>query len=166
MWEPRRLTTLWASTAFYSDNFTYFYTATDIKSVTAQQVRCRLPKAQAPVRSQIMWDLWHWSRFCLSISVSLVNSILIDWSFYYRCYTVSMLRAPLNNPVTNDEKSKYESIQRTFNRRNYLTSGGRIQRTALTICYIRFRANYQLPPFLLHSLPILHVTEGYVMVEV
>jgi hypothetical protein len=25
MWEPRRLTTLWASTAYYMDSFTFFF---------------------------------------------------------------------------------------------------------------------------------------------
>jgi hypothetical protein len=27
MWEPRRLTTLWASTACYTDSFTFFFAA-------------------------------------------------------------------------------------------------------------------------------------------
>jgi hypothetical protein len=32
MWEPRRLTSLWASTASYRDSFTFFFTLATIKA--------------------------------------------------------------------------------------------------------------------------------------
>jgi hypothetical protein len=36
MWEPRRLTTLWASTARYRDSFTFFFRLFNIRRVTKQ----------------------------------------------------------------------------------------------------------------------------------
>jgi hypothetical protein len=32
MWEPQCLTTVWASTACYGDNFTFFYLFSDLRS--------------------------------------------------------------------------------------------------------------------------------------
>jgi hypothetical protein len=48
MWEPRRLTILWASTAFYKDSFTFFYYNFDLKSLYFEYISRiednRLPK--------------------------------------------------------------------------------------------------------------------------
>jgi hypothetical protein len=46
MWEPRRLTTLWASTARYRDSFTFFL----FRPFRSSAVRRWLPTAEARVR--------------------------------------------------------------------------------------------------------------------
>jgi hypothetical protein len=74
MWEPRRLTILWASTTCYRDSFTFIYIGRGV----AQAVSRRLPSAMARVRVRAdMWGLWwtkrHWGRFSPSTSASLAN---------------------------------------------------------------------------------------------
>jgi hypothetical protein len=62
MREPRRLTTLWASTACYRDNFTFFFLAGDCRRQSAGTIHADISVAPQKI-----------SRRCVCFSVGLFN---------------------------------------------------------------------------------------------
>jgi hypothetical protein len=86
MWEHRRLTTLWASTACYTDSFT-FYTFTESSTTgynhaprTKRAVITDLPRA---LLWGAIWTIGYWGKTCNSGAREYINGI-----FSLRCVTL------------------------------------------------------------------------------